>query len=122
MVQSVVSSEGQPYLLEPITTTRLPIRAAHALASLVVDGFPVRLLNQGVEPVTPKKGTKVTQLKPIDGLTIGQVIEGDTTENSTARDTLTPEMKMMLKQMIHDTESQLTELDSKNFSSSYCPL
>ena len=118
MAQSVVSSEGQPYLLESITTTWLPIRAEHALASPVVDGFPVRLLNRNVEPVTLKKGTKVAQLKPIDGLTIGQVIEGDTTKNSTATDTLTPEMKMMLKQMIHDTESQLTELDSKNFSNS----
>ena len=40
-------------------------------------------------------------------------MEGDTRENLTATDTLTPEKKRTLKQLIHDAESQLTELESE---------
>ena len=41
MAQSVVLSYGQSYLLEPLSTARLPIRAARALVSPSVAGVPV---------------------------------------------------------------------------------
>ena len=112
MAQSVVLSDGQFYLLEPLSTARLPIRAARALVSPSVAGVPVRLLNPGTEPITIHKGTKIAQLEPVDGLTICPVTEGDNLDGPiTATDNLSPEKKEMLRQMVRDAESQLTEME-----------
>ena len=47
-------------------------------------------------------------------LTIGQIIEGDTTKIWTTTNNLTPEKKRIVKQMIHDAESKLIEMESEN--------
>ena len=97
MAQPLMSSKGQHYLFEPVTTTRLPVQAACALVSPSSAGVPVRLMNPMMDSVTLNKGTRVAQLDSIDGLTTGPVMKEAAMTGQIATDSLTPGKKEALR-------------------------
>ena len=71
-------------------------------------------MNPCTDPVTLQKGTKVAQLEPVDGLTVSPVMEEATTTGQLATtDSLRPAKKEILRQMVQDAESELTEMQSQ---------
>ena len=63
------------YLLEPNTSTRLPVRAVRALVTPTEMGVVVRLLNPRPEAVKIHRNTTVGYLEPIDTITVTPVTQ-----------------------------------------------
>ncbi len=98
------------YLMEPITSRRVPIRAARALISPAAGRAPARLLNPGTEAITIHKGTKIATLESVANLTISAVnTQGQSDPPSDGADKASPGKQALLWQMVQDSEGQLTD-------------
>ena len=70
-------------------------------------------MNPREDSVTLNTVSRIVQLNPVDGFTIGPVIEeASMTGQIETKDSLIPAKKEALRQMVQDGESQLTEVQS----------
>ena len=78
------------YLLEPNTSTRLPVHAACALVTPTEMGVVVRLLNPRPEAVKIHRNTTVGYLEPIDTITVTPVTQREQQPPTDANSTESP--------------------------------
>ena len=108
---SSATADGGSWLLEPITTTRLPIQAARALVTPANGRVPVRIVNVRTEAMTVFKGTKLACLETFNS---SQVCSIEETSNlpQAKMNNVSVEKQQLLWQMVCDAEGDLTEAEA----------
>ena len=111
MAVSSATADGGSWLLEPITTTRLPIQAARALVTPANGRVPVRIVNVRTEAMTVFKGTKLACLETFNS---SQVCSIEETSNlpQAKMNNVSVEKQQLLWQMVCDAEGDLTEAEA----------